>query len=72
MGFHNIWGKAEIPKGHSKIASRVIFQSMTRGQIAFGRKNTEIRVSVIGNLSKVYHSTRKGWLTRWIHKLGLL
>ena len=71
MGFHHILGKKSIPSTHRSIALGVIVRGMGNWLPGNNRKNSEINVSLISNVSRAYgFLPRSGWRS-WIHKLGI-
>jgi hypothetical protein len=71
MGYHHIWTNQELPRSHRSIALGVILRSMGRWLPGYSRRNPEIDVSMISNLSHLYRlSAPKGW-RRWIQRLGI-
>jgi len=70
MGYPKIWVDQTLPKNHRSIAFGVIFRSMGGWLPGYSRRNPEIEVSMISNLSNLYRiSYARGW-RRWIQRLG--
>ena len=71
MGYHKVWVKSALPENHRSIALGVIFQGMGRWLPGYSRRNPEIEVSMISNLSRVARlAPRRGW-RGWIQRLGI-
>ena len=71
MGYHNTLIKSELPKNQRSIACGVILQGMGKWLPGYNRRNPEIEVSLISNLSNVYRSpSPRGW-RRWFQHLRI-
>jgi len=70
MGYHHILGQSNLLRSHHSIGLSMIFRSMGRWLPGYSRRNPEIEVSMISNLSRMYRApSARGW-RRWTLRLG--
>jgi len=71
MGFYPILSKYQLPKNHRSIALGVIVRGMGNWLPGHNRKNPEIHVSMISNISRVYGSVPRTSWRHWMQKFGI-